>query len=236
MSRFFRPELSLALSGTTALLRHRKLWRVQLKESPLPADTRAENQLLAATSTLLTPYTAASLMLFLPSSQFIFWNVPWISDSLSEPQVHDVAESLLQQDFGMTADSILYTLSPARFGATRIACGLQRSIVDNIKAILPEGIHLTGIQPLLSLSWPSLIKRKHAMLYSEPGFAAILPVNQTIAIHTRRLPISHIMDQQAGEALAALVGVSHFQKLQVGTTSTLSTAPALRLDALMKVA
>jgi hypothetical protein len=234
VSRFFRPDLSITLSGDTALLQHKRLWKPRLERLQFAHGMPVEARLRSALSTLLTPYTTATLNLFLPSSQFTFWNIPWLNESLSEAQIYDIAESLAQQDLGIMPGTLSYTLSPPRFGQSRMACGLPRQLLDSIKAQLPDTIELTSIQPLLSLAWPHLDHRKDSILYSEPGFAAILPVRHAIAIHTRRLPEGQTISADAGEALASMAGVKDYRTLLVGGEASLTSPPSLALESLVR--
>lgn len=236
MSRFFRPDLSITLSGDMALLQHKRLWKPHLKRLQFTHGMPIEARVRSALSTLLAPYTTAVLHLFLPSSQFTFWNIPWINESVSESQIYDIAESLAQQDLGIMPGTLSYTLSPPRFGQSRMACGLSRQLLDSIKAQLPDTIELASIQPLLSLAWHHLDHGKESVLYSEPGFAAILPVRHAVAIHTRRLPEGQTISVDAGEALASMVGVTDYRTLLVGGEASLTSPHSLALESLVRTA
>lgn len=234
MSRFFRPDLSITLSGDMALLQHKRLWKRRLERLQFAHGMPVEARLRSALSTLLAPYTHGTLHLFLPSSQFTFWNIPWINESVNEGQIYDIAESLAQQDLGIMPGTLSYTLSPPRFGQSRMACGLPRQLLDSIRSQLPNTIELASTQPLLSLAWRHLDHGKESVLYSEPGFAAILPVGHAVAIHTRRLPEGQTISVDAGEALASVVGVTEYRTLLVGGESSLASPPSLALDSLVR--
>lgn len=243
MSRFFRPELTLAIAGTTAVLQEKIIFRkIRLRETVLPAGDFEER--LSVALALLPAESKARLRLFLPSSQFLFWSVPWVSAKLSEADCFDLAATLLQQDFDQPAGDMAFTLSPARFGQSRMACGIARNRLEQVRKLLPQAITLAGVQPLLSLSWSHTQASTMPVLYSEPGFAALLCADDSgLHMHCRRLAHDRLADDSTAASLAGLFGIDTFQKIHVQLKSATSGTPmqvqgvyALDLNALMRAA
>lgn len=226
MSRFFRPELILAIAGTTAMLQEKALLRKpRLQEVALPVGNFEER--LAVALALLPAESKAQLRLFLPSSQFLFWSVPWVSEKLSEADCFDLAATLLQQDFDQPASDMAFTLSPARFGQSRMACGIARNRLEPMHTLLPADMTLAGVQPLLSLSWPHTQANTTPLLYSEPGFAALLSSDDSgLRMHCRRLAQDRLADDNTADSLAGLLGISALRKIHVQLKSA-THAPAI---------
>lgn len=237
MSRFFRPELTLAMAGGQALLQEKAPFKkVRRQEKTLPAVAFEERLRDALT---LLPLTApARLHLFLPSSQFLFWNVPWVSAQLSEIECVELASNLLRQDFDLSAQDLAFTLSPAAFGQSRLACGLSRSKLDALRPLLPVGITLAGVRPLLSLSWAHLQATREPLLYTEPGFAALLArAEDGLRMHCRRLPQDRFADDDTAHSLAELLGIQAPRKFRLHLNAAQTEAPgfdALDLTLLMR--
>lgn len=229
MSRFFRPELILAIVGTTAVLQEKSLFRkTRLREVALSADD-FEERLAIALATLSTE-SKARLRLFLPSSQFLFWSVPWVRETLSEADCFDLATTLLQQDFGQSAGDMTFTLSPARFGQSRMACGIARNRLEQIRQLLPADMTLASVQPLLSLSWSHTQANTTPVLYSEPGFAALLSSDDSgLRMHCRRLAHDRLADNHIADSLAGLLGIDAPRKIHVQLKSI--TTPATSIEA-----
>lgn len=227
MSRFFRPELTLALYGNTAVVQSaRLLGRKQPHVRTLTATTPMERLLEALAA--LPAATSARLQLFLPSSQFVFWQVPWVAADIGEADMHALAARTVEHELAVPGQELLFTLSPARYGKARLACGLSRSTVAAIQEQLPTAFALAGLYPLLSLAWPTLSRAGTPQLYSEPGFAALyLP--DSVRLHGRRLPGDNLASAEIVAELAGLFGIEAPPPLYLATALGLASgAPQAR--------
>lgn len=222
MSRFFRPELTLALYGNTAVTQSaRPLGRKQCQVRTLTATTPVER--LQEALTALPAAVPARLQLFLPSSQFVFWQVPWVAADIREADMHALAARTVEDELAVPGQDLLFKLSPARYGKARLACGLSRSSVAAIREQLPPTLMLTGLYPLLSLAWPALSRAGTPQLYSEPGFAALyLP--DAMRLHGRRLPGDNLASAEIVAELAGLFGIEAPSPLYLATALDLSSS------------
>lgn len=208
MLRSIKPEIDLVLLDEQLLLRQRGLLRrghTVTHAWPAGADSTARDGVTA-----LLPRTARGrLHVYLPSSSFLFWRVPWLDASLDEPDTWQLAASLLKQDYGRSVDEMAFSLTPSRFQQARLACALPRATVAALEAAMPSGATLAGIHPLLSLAWPTLTGATRPLLYSEPGLAALyLPDADGPRLHTRRLHARQHADIGTTETMAALFGIA----------------------------
>lgn len=207
MLRSIRPEIRLVLVGDHLLLQQRQpLRRTLTSLHALSGSAKSDDW--GQTLTVLPRHARGSLSLYLPSSAFLFWRVPWIDAALNEADTYQLAASLLKQDYGRAPDEMAFSLTPPRFGQARLACGLPHAIVTALRAQLPAGVTLAGVYPLLSLAWPTLTGTSQPLLCSEPGLAALyLPDASGPQLHTRRLPAGHAAGTDTAESMAALFGI-----------------------------
>lgn len=158
-----------------------------LLQQELDRDLGPEAILACVGHALAALPDVSNLHVYLPSCWFVHWEVPWLAIAAREQEYLAVAENLVQDELGISATRLQFSLSPAHFEESRIACGIRRDWVDALKQLLQPDQELASISPLYALH---AMSPSHAgALCTEDDCAVLYQRNESgLHVYCRRLP------------------------------------------------
>ncbi|MES2151613.1 MAG: hypothetical protein V4508_17685 [Pseudomonadota bacterium] len=203
---FHRQTLCVALAPDqlTSLIRHGKrvlpgsATRIALEA----ADGHWQGALAALRSHLGAAPVAMPVSVGLAARWCQFAVLPW-SDALLDA---DSAERFLAAQFGAifgeAARGWTITCDDAPYGQPRLACAIERELLDTLDSIISErGAHCVSVEPMLSIAWRAIAASKpQAFALVEPGRLVLAAVERGRIVALQAQPLRGAWQAELAQA------------------------------------